>query len=114
MTPLDEIEKRAEDATEGPWECSVGNCGSIFGDLNTDHNGDNPFVGKVHGINPKTGINSDGKFIAHARTDIPRLCRALRKSIRHHERVAAADNEVARWSSRALRDIKNILEGKDE
>lgn len=36
--------------TPGPWKVCVGNSGSVFGDLNTDHKGDNPYIGTVAGI----------------------------------------------------------------
>lgn len=42
--------------TPGPWEVSIGNEGSIFGDLNNDaHNGDHPYIGTVAGI----GVDED-------------------------------------------------------
>src|SRR5687767_12765935 len=42
--------------TPGPWEVSIGNSGSIFGDLNNPvHDGDNPYIGSVAGI----GVNVD-------------------------------------------------------
>lgn len=39
--------------TPGPWEVSVENEGSIFGDLdNPKHDGDSPYIGTVAGIGP--------------------------------------------------------------
>lgn len=87
---LKEIKDRADNATAGPWEYSVGNCGSIFGDLNNpEHNGDNPYIGTVFAVGiVKEGIYKgrnrtegipDAEFITHARTDIPMLLEMFEK-----------------------------------
>lgn len=57
-------------STPGPWEVSVGNKGSIFGDLdNAAHDGDNPYIGTVAGIGVGEDIpecTANAKLIAAA------------------------------------------------
>lgn len=56
--------------TPGPWEVSIGNSGSIFGDLNNPvHDGDNPYIGTVAGIGVDVDIpecTANAKLIAAA------------------------------------------------
>ena len=64
---LDEIQARADAATDGPWE-HVGSYGRIVsGPVQ---------VCRAYGDDGKA--TPDAPFIAHARTDIPRLVAALR------------------------------------
>lgn len=59
---LDQIKARAERATEGPWEIS----GSLI-------EGPRYAVGQAFGIKWRDDLD----FIAHARTDVPRLVEAV-------------------------------------
>ncbi len=63
---LDEIEARANAATDGPWCSPLG----IFIVNNFQEDPLGEFKGSNNGNNTR--------FIAHARTDVPNLCRALR------------------------------------
>lgn len=118
MTFLDEIEARANKATPGPWKYDK-NFGvkcdypSRRDPEWTDyiakikHNWiaqpmDFPFVGKEL---------DNGDFIANSRTDIPKLCEALRKAVEMAEFYCSEDN----WRSQDyLFDSSeiNIDEGK--
>lgn len=59
-----------EKFTPGPWEVSVSNSGSIFGDMeNAKHNGDNPYIGTVDGIDSDNKIpesQANARLIARA------------------------------------------------
>lgn len=56
--------------TPGPWEVSIGNQGSIFGDMNNPkHQGDNPYIGTVAGVGGKRDSReslANAKLIAAA------------------------------------------------
>ena len=65
---LDEIQARADKATEGPWEA--------------DHSEENNSAVKPVGADwidgvAFAGLEADAEFIAHARTDVPRLVAAI-------------------------------------
>lgn len=76
MNRLDEIEARANAATEGPWEWDPQD-----GWLGTE---DEVTVGWKWGTLTQEG---DGQFIAHARTDVPALVAALRAVIDLHRTI---------------------------
>lgn len=71
-----EVEKRAEKATPGPWAIQPGgHCGS---------------AGKTYSTTPQFTDRGnmrkvDADFIAHARGDIPKLCKEVRKLQRENE-----------------------------
>jgi hypothetical protein len=67
VSPLDEIEARAEKATPGPWVDGHG----VSGGFVAYHGGDEPEAVCIN-----VGCD-DGDFIAHARTDIPALLATL-------------------------------------
>ena len=73
MSRLNEIEARANAATEGPWEWDPQD-----GWLGTE---DEVTVGWKWGTLTQEG---DGQFIAHARTDVPALVAALRAVLELH------------------------------
>lgn len=77
---LDEIQARADAATDGPWE-HVGSYGRIVsGPVQ---------VCRAYGDDGKA--TPDAPFIAHARTDVPRLVAALRAVEALHTRVGSDD-----------------------
>jgi len=76
VTRLDEIEARANAATEGPWEVSVDHYAPIV--LGPPAGDDRLMVaGDV--------LTNDAEFIAHARQDVPALVAALRAVLEVHE-----------------------------
>ena len=89
MKRLDEIEARANAATEGPWEWE----GEAKGEWEIGANSlvpsrrpDDPVLYgygyDASGIEVKTP--ADAEFIAHARTDVPALVAALRAVLELH------------------------------
>ena len=70
MNRLNEIEARANAATEGPWEA--------HGSLITSLTGPGGEVAEASG--------QDTEFIAHARTDVPDMAAALRAVLELHKR----------------------------
>ena len=73
---LDEIQARADAATDGPWEGDYGHFGTgiVAGRVRTGPN----VIGSMW-------RPSDGTFTAHARTDVPRLVAALRAVLDLHK-----------------------------
>lgn len=74
--PLDEIQARADAATDGPWELSKGEEACS---INVDENRDGlygPLTWDDH--SGEVFNESDATFIAHAREDVPKLVGALR------------------------------------
>ena len=69
MNRLDQIEARANAATEGPWEA--------HGSLITSLTGPGGEVAEASG--------QDTEFIAHARTDVPDMAAALRAVLKLHK-----------------------------
>lgn len=74
---LDQIKVRAEKASEGPWVAD----GSLIG---------SPYdaVGLAFGIKRRNDLS----FIAHARTDVPRLVEAVEAVMKEHRPVFAVFN----------------------
>jgi hypothetical protein len=70
MSKIKKVKEPKTKFTPGPWYVSVGNKGSIFGDLNNPvHNGDNPYIGTVAGIGVDQDIpecTANAKLIAAA------------------------------------------------
>ena len=91
MTRLDEIEARANAATEGPWEWE-GEAKAEWeigaNSLVPSRRPDDPVLYgygyDASGIEVKTP--ADAEFIAHARTDVPALVAALRAVLELHAR----------------------------
>ena len=73
MSTLDDIKKRAENATEGPWGSSDdgGEYRSAYVETTWSVDGEN--------AEPITDYlkPADAEFIAHSRTDVPKLVAAL-------------------------------------
>lgn len=92
LPELDKIEARAEKATPGPWEPSVvervdpGYCHVRrgAGPAHFDY-WERGSQGKYVSSEPEAKTDAD--FIAHARTDIPRLIAVVRKAILRGEHV---------------------------
>lgn len=92
-TRLTEIEKRADAATEGPWKvvdhCYVQVPHRFFGSEYTPgllwHFIDTANINK----NTACFYNEDAEFIAHSRTDIPFLVKALREAVSALEKLHA-------------------------
>ena len=90
MKRLDEIEARANAATEGPWEWE----GEAKGEWEIGANSlvpsrrpDDPVLYgygyDASGIEVKNP--ADAEFIAHARTDVPKMAAALRAVLEVHQ-----------------------------
>ena len=103
MNRLDEIEARANAATEGPWEWE-GEAKAEWeigaNSLVPSRRPDDPVLYgygyDASGIEVKNP--ADAEFIAHSRTDVPALLDALEKVLRLHPRVVVlhADPEFGR------------------
>ena len=75
MNRLNEIEARANAATEGPWmgiRCPDGFLGRVIG-------------GNGFGVAEDFPDDADAEFIAHARTDVPDMAAALRAVLEVHQ-----------------------------
>ena len=76
MNRLNEIEARANAATEGPWEgirYPDGLLGRVIG-------------GNGFGVAEDFPADADAEFIAHARADVPDMAAALRAVLELHKR----------------------------
>ncbi|MDQ0735299.1 hypothetical protein [Arthrobacter agilis] len=93
---LDVIRARADAATEGPWEVEPGSVSADFLDFKPS----SVFVGG--GVDPFGEANNDyvlsynvtdedAEFIAHARTDVPKLVSALEAVLAEHRKVSIYD-----------------------
>ena len=109
---LAEIEARAAAATEGPWEADGSEIYDAAGD----------WVGESLDLDAPDGGETNARFAAAARTDVPRLVAALRaaREERGQERwratqelerkTASFDKEIAE----AVADIERIAAERDE
>ncbi|WP_430754636.1 hypothetical protein [Micrococcus luteus] len=79
MKRLNEIEARANAATEGPWEASMDR---------VEHAGDSEYA-----VAYDVAREEDAEFIAHARTDVPALVAALRAVLELHKHHAGRGGE---------------------
>jgi hypothetical protein len=86
MMNLDEIERRANAATPGPWTyhdgcgyVEVPPCGAI--EFKPGWERSVHFLARVHNnhVEGEDGLGFDGAFIAHARTDVPALIARVRE-----------------------------------
>jgi hypothetical protein len=83
---LDEIEERAALATPGPWEARLetrwGTGGASCIDLNPrgDEDAELYFAyAPLERVSPDPRLDADLDFVAHARTDVPRLVAEIRR-----------------------------------
>lgn len=92
---INEIEARANAASDAPWKtCGASDgkcsCGNVFGDNGA------AYLCSMTTVNEADPAYTDGQriknatFIAHARTDIPKLIAALREA---RSAAAEADNQ---------------------
>ena len=107
LDDLDEIQDRADKATDGPWETHEDAPGEwLIRDVPSAEKGD--LVGHAEALD-----ESDAVFIAHARTDVPALVAALRrvekllamyeKDEREHMRDFGQYHPYAGWAADHLR-----------
>jgi hypothetical protein len=89
MNQLDEIEARANAATEGPWEAAVYEYGMQDGRIRVTSPSDSGLYNLAEDVLP-----ADAAFIAHARTDIPALLDTVREQQEEIRRYAAEDAEA--------------------
>lgn len=102
---LAEIEGRASKATAGPWDT-----------LCSDHSGYIKATGPIHkspshhsGINETQKAFNDADFIAHARTDVPRMAKAIRRVMAEIKR-----STDKRFHEHCFAKIDSVLRGDDE
>jgi hypothetical protein len=101
---LSAIEAREKDATPGPWVHDVNELvdePNVYAHYVCDKHGD-PIAESMKSMND---FSDDYEFIAHARTDVPRLVKALRKAVATIEYFGMHACEV---------DIQSILNGSEQ
>ena len=93
---LNRIRKQADNATKGPWVCTLN------GDESEVTYANAPITWDDHGGEVFT--EGDAEFIAAARTTVPALLDALEKVLRLHPRVVVlhADPEFGRMEDDAI------------
>ena len=74
---LNRIRKQADNATKGPWVCTLN------GDESEVTYANAPITWDDHGGEVFT--EGDAEFISHARTDVPALVAALKKVLELHQ-----------------------------
>lgn len=124
---LEEIGARADAATEGPWRLDHYPSGTVFVELNMLGNVDmheesgGAHVGGPYG-NPQA-ISSEqyqrersnnGNFIAHSRTDVPRMKKALELAVERLKNIANnRPHDPAAWARVSLDLINKKMNGDD-
>lgn len=121
---LREIEERCEKATEGPWFYDWGN-------WEIESRSDSSFRTSVCSMTPEDRLScdgqeqnpvdssDDGEFIAHARTDIPKLLKVIEKLMEQRngfrdEVLGCGAHRVPPASWQFLdAELLKILEGKE-
>ena len=109
MNRLDEIEARANAATEGPWmgiRYPDGFLGRVIG-------------GNGFGVAEDFPDDADAEFIAHARTDVPALAAVARFALSQHApdgggNCGPCDDATGEdgWPCSTVREIHRLL-GED-
>ena len=113
---LDEIKERCKKATEGPW--SVVDCGDE-GSASVVSDAGNTIIHSDYRRSTQYGleIGSDADLIAHSRTDLPKLERALRVAVEGLSRIERGDGactrSFVRIARRTLSDTSRILTGEE-
>lgn len=117
---LDEIQARVTAATPGPWEVSDANEGMHeYGPMwmVTNDEFHNPSGGEDEpwlAVEMRVGDEQDAAFIAHARTDVPRLVAALRAVLDNHWCIEGGDEcgyDGRIWPCPDYRAITEALDG---
>ena len=108
---LDEIEARANAATEGPWVTGGTDlAGEVY--FGTYADPDDPTEpGVMLGV---TGTQEDAALIAHARTDVPALVAALRAVLDLADRWAAQSTDYDEDTEQQIDDGKAIVRAIEE
>ena len=101
---LDEIQARADAATEGPWRAGTEegvDYGSVMGAPRSIGGG---YVTVPILVDDLSMYEGTAEFIAASRTDVPQLVAALEKVLRLHPRVVVlhADPEFGRMEDDAI------------
>lgn len=122
MTTLDEIQARADAATEGPWEAHLGHGAWMIQDDSCDD------IATVHdrmGIDDDPQAEANATFIINARSDVPALIKALRAVEALHKEmprttmigpycthcISSIDGGPELWPCKTLRAIQQALGG---
>ena len=92
MNRLNEIEARANAATEGPWVCVLN------GDESEVTYANAPITWDDHGGEVFT--EGDAEFISHARTDVPDMAAALRAVLEVHQDGGESQGRLIRLTPR--------------
>lgn len=93
MSILDEIQARANAATEGPWAVEVDAEGFDGASVLIDDSGwGTAYICQGLHQGESEGV-ADAEFIAHAREDVPKLVAALRAVIDLHTSVAPTPSQ---------------------
>lgn len=119
MSTLDEIQARADAATEGPWACEPmdgiiypSTPWSVFSHEANDA-GDYPSVTDDNG--ELALLKADAVFIAHSREDVPKLVAALKSALEvlndfpPPPKSADPTGEVLRWMEALADDAKHAI-----
>jgi hypothetical protein len=117
---LEEIKERSQNATPGPWEnrCQQFSNSERPTSIWTEHG----WTARVEGLGPSHSI-PNAEFIAHARTDVPLLLKALAKCIEQRDNnLVQKDKAMSHGfilDLSELRDYMNeqllaIFEGDDQ
>ncbi len=117
-TILSEIEQRAEKATPGPWTAIHGDSYDAYPHISAaghhfiayDATQQDPPVREERFDYP--GLDADAELIAHARTDIPRLLKALRHEMETSDHLRNHTEDV-QWFVRGRIELFAILEGRE-
>lgn len=107
---LDEIRRRAEAATSGPWEAYNRGCDRTplddeAGGLGLEIDGPPEAYGRG-----QFHLAADAQFIAHARSDVPYLLAALDAMTR---RAEAAERRLAEVQKRSEHDLRQERERRE-
>jgi hypothetical protein len=97
MTPqeLDEIEARARAATEGPWT-SVFNCRDCD-EIHMSSLTNGQLETPCGAVDEKEATQKDREFIAHARTDVPKLVEEVRRLQREVDELQERVSGLKFW-----------------
>ena len=101
---LEEIEARANSASEGPWKTVTARYGYDMKDSWAVE----PDGPSVHNVAHITLGELDAKFIAHAREDVPALIAEVRRLRTQIERVQKMSDDMSEGKARCL-----LVDGKE-